>query len=226
MPIPEKHDKMVRKSAKEYVLSKLNEWIIDGTLEPGEKLSDKQLADALGVSRTPVREALQLLEVEGFVKMFPGKATQVTEVEKETIYDLLPPLAVLQALSAELATPLATKDTLSLLDETNDEFAKAIQEENYFQALKVDEQFHEIIGQTAMNPYVNKIVGSLQAHVRRLFFHNSIILRDKSVDEHRQIIQCMRDGDAKAASEIMHQNWVSAIDEFRSLQGKQDSNPE
>lgn len=217
MPIPEKQDKMVRKSAKAYVLAKLNEWIIDGTLEPGEKLNDKQLADALGVSRTPVREALQLMEVEGFVKMYPGKATQVTEVVKETIYDLLPPLAALQALSAELATPLVTDHTLALLQQTNEKFAKAIDEQDYFNALKIDEQFHDIIVQTAKNPYINKIVNSLQAHVRRLFFHNSIILRDKSVEEHNQIVTCMKNGEAKQASAIMQRNWVSAIDEFRSL---------
>ena len=72
---------------------------------PGEKLNDTELAAALGVSRTPIRESLQLLEVQGFVKMFPGKATQVTEVRKESITELLPPLAALQALSAELAIP-------------------------------------------------------------------------------------------------------------------------
>ncbi|MDY0407052.1 GntR family transcriptional regulator [Virgibacillus sp. 179-BFC.A HS] len=222
MPIPKNHDKMVRKSAKEYVLAKLSEWIIDGTMEPGEKLNDKQLADALGVSRTPVREALQLLEVEGFVKMYPGKATQVTEVDREAIYDLLPPLAVLQALSVKLAIPLATKETITQLEKTNEEFAEAIHDENYFHALKVDEEFHQIIVQTAANPYIDKIVGSLQSHVRRLFFYNSIILRDKSVEEHKQIIQYMKDGNTEKAADVMHENWVSAIDAFRTLQNKQE----
>jgi DNA-binding GntR family transcriptional regulator len=103
MPIPSDHSKPVRQSAKESAFNQLQQWIIDGTLLPGEKLNDNEIAKALGISRTPVRESLQLLEVQGFVKMYPGKATQVTEVEKESINDLLPPLAVLQALAAELA---------------------------------------------------------------------------------------------------------------------------
>ena len=105
MPIPSEHKKPTRKTAKESAFNQLQQWIIDGTLQPGEKLNDTELAEALGVSRTPIRESLQLLEVQGFVKMYPGKATQVTEVEKESINDLLPPLAALQALSAELAIP-------------------------------------------------------------------------------------------------------------------------
>ncbi len=104
MPIPSDHLKPIRLTAKESAFSQLQQWIIEGTLQPGEKLNDTELAKALGVlgvSRTPVRESLQLLEVQGLVKMYPGKATQVTEVDRESIKDLLPPLAALQSLSVE-----------------------------------------------------------------------------------------------------------------------------
>lgn len=90
MPIPINHSRPKRKSAKENAFNQIQQWIIEGTLKPGEKLNDSELAEALGVSRTPIRESLQLLEVQGFVKMYPGKATQVTEVKKESIKDLLP----------------------------------------------------------------------------------------------------------------------------------------
>src|SRR4051794_16074410 len=134
MPIPTDHAMPLRVSAKENAFIQLQDWIIDGTLHPGEKLNDTELAQALGVSRTPIRESLQLLEVQGFVKMYPGKATQVTEVDKESITDLLPPLAALQALSAELAIPHLTQETLALLESTNKRFADAVLTENYFSA--------------------------------------------------------------------------------------------
>ncbi len=145
MPIPSEHKKPTRKTAKESAFTQLQQWIIDGTLQPGEKLNDTELAEALGVSRTPIRESLQLLEVQGFVKMYPGKATQVTEVEKESINDLLPPLAALQALSAELAIPNLNETVITELEETNNRFAQAVQDEDYFKALKIDEEFHQII---------------------------------------------------------------------------------
>ncbi|AOV07173.1 GntR family transcriptional regulator [Sporosarcina ureilytica] len=217
MPIPTNFERPRRLTAKENAFQQIQEWIIDGTLKPSEKLNDVELAKALGVSRTPVRESLQLLEVQGFVEMFPGKATQVTEVEKDTITDLLPPLAVLQALSAELAIPNLTDETIQLLEETNKKFAEAIHDKQFFNALKIDEAFHQIIGDTANNPYITSLVSNLQAHVRRLFFHNSIVLTESSIQEHADIIRLMKNGEGENASSIMRGNWLRAIEEFRSL---------
>ncbi|GEN85089.1 GntR family transcriptional regulator [Sporosarcina luteola] len=217
MPIPSEHQKPARTTAKESALNQLQQWIIDGTLQPGEKLNDTELAEALGVSRTPIRESLQLLEVRGFVKMYPGKATQVTEVVKESINDLLPPLAALQALSAELAIPNLSEEVLKELEETNEKFAEAVHEENYSAALKIDEDFHQIIVNNASNPYIHTIVASLQIHVRRLFYHNSIILTEQSIEEHQDIIRYLKEGDAEKASSVMRENWLRAIDEFHSL---------
>ncbi len=217
MPIPINHEKPIRKTAKEKAFIQIQQWIIDGTLHPGEKLNDVELAKALGVSRTPIRESLQLLEVQNFVKMFPGKATQVTDVDKDSITDLLPPLAVLQALSAELAIPYLTDKTIALLETTNKKFSEAVHTKNYFSALKIDEEFHQIIVDTGNNSYISSMVESLQVHVRRLFFHNSIVLTEKSIEEHDLIIQLMKEGNNVAVSSVMRNNWLRAIDEFNKL---------
>ncbi|MGJ9460552.1 GntR family transcriptional regulator [Oceanobacillus sp. CF4.6] len=214
MPIPTDHLKPIRLSAKENAYNQIQQWIIDGTLLPGEKLNDTELANALGVSRTPIRESLQLLESQGFVKMYPGKATQVTEVEKESIKQLLPPLAALQSLSAELAIPKLNEETLKQLKQTNERFADAIQSENYYSALKIDEQFHKIIVATANNPYIDSILEALQAHVRRQFYHNSIVLTEKSVDEHWEIIELMKNGESTTLSSVMKENWLRNITMF------------
>lgn len=220
MPIPTDYTKPKRKTAKENAYHQIQQWIIDGTLHPAEKLNDHELAKALGVSRTPIRESLQLLEVDGFVEMFPGKATQVTEVHKESIKDLLPPLAALQALSAELAIPHLTDETIELLESTNERFAVAVQTKQSFSALKTDEAFHKIIVDTANNPYIFPMVSSLQAHVRRLFFHNSIVLTESSIEEHKEIIRLLKEGDGLTVSKIMRENWLRAIEEFHSLYNK------
>lgn len=220
MPIPTTYTKPKRKTAKENAYNQIQQWIIDGTLHPAEKLNDNELAKTLGVSRTPVRESLQLLEVEGFVEMFPGKATQVTEVDKESITDLLPPLAALQALSAELAIPHLTDETIALLESTNERFAAAVLTKQSFSALKIDEEFHNIIVDAANNPYILTMVASLQAHVRRLFFHNSIVLTESSIEEHTKIIELMKESDSVTVSKIMRENWLRAIREFHSIQQK------
>ncbi|AXI07796.1 FCD domain-containing protein [Oceanobacillus sp. 143] len=216
MPIPTNHAKPIRQSAKENAFKQLQQWIIDGTLLPGEKLNDTELAQALSVSRTPIRESLQLLEVQGFVKMYPGKATQVTEVDREAIKDLLPPLAALQALSAELAIPNITSETIKLLESTNDRFASAIRSKNFYAALKLDEDFHHIIVSAANNPYITKVIESLQAHVRRLFYHNSITLTEQSIDDHETIISLLKQGDKVNISSIMKENWLRTIGAFEN----------
>ncbi|WP_438311667.1 GntR family transcriptional regulator [Sporosarcina sp. FA9] len=217
MPIPINHVKPKRQTAKENAFDQLQQWIIDGTLEPGEKLVDVELASALGVSRTPIRESLQLLEVQGFVKMYPGKATQVTEVHKETIKDLLPPLAALQALAAELVIPHQSEKMLHELEGLNEQFANAVNSKDYFSALKLDEEFHQVIVNAANNPYIHRMVASLQAHVRRLFFHNSIVLTVGSIDEHNEIIRLIKERKSTEVSGVMRENWLRAIEEFKNL---------
>ncbi|TQR16367.1 GntR family transcriptional regulator [Psychrobacillus soli] len=214
MPIPVNHAKPIRTTAKLHAFNQLQQWIIDGTLQPLEKLNDIELAQALGVSRTPIRESLQLLESQGFVSMQPGRATQVSAVETEDINNLLPPLAVLQALAAELAIPKIEETTLQLLEEKNKQFAEALFAKEFTTALKVDEEFHQIIVESANNPYIDSMVEMLQAHVRRLFYYEKIILREQSIEQHAEIIQLLRDKDAKKLAETMRSNWIYTIEEF------------
>ena len=214
MPIPVNHAKPVRTTAKLHAFNQLQQWIIDGTLQPQEKLNDIELAKALGVSRTPIRESLQLLESQGFVSMQPGRATQVTAVETEDINNLLPPLAVLQALAAELAIPNIDEATLQLLEEKNQLFADALHTKEFTTALKVDEEFHKIIVDSANNPYILSMVEMLQAHVRRLFYYEKIILREYSIEQHAEIIKLLREKDAQKLAETMRSNWIYTIEEF------------
>ncbi len=216
MPIPSDFLTPSRLSAKERAFNQIQEWIIDGTLQPKEKLNDGELAQALGVSRTPVREALQLLNVQGFVEMQPGIATQVTTVNKDDISKILPPLAVLQALASELATPVIDNQSIDSLHDINIEFAKAITESDYYSALKLDEQFHKSIVDITQNPYITNTISMLQAHVRRLFFHKSIILTTDSVKEHEAILQAFECRDKEAASNIARKNWLRPIDVYYS----------
>ncbi|MRG86741.1 GntR family transcriptional regulator [Salinibacillus xinjiangensis] len=214
MPVPANHSKPVRQSAKESALNQIQQWIIDGTLLPGEKLNDSELAESLGVSRTPVRESLQLLEVQGFVKMYPGKATQVTEIRRDAIKDLLPPLAALQSLSAEVATDHLKADHISQLEQINERFKQSIHSNNGYAALKVDEEFHQLIVDITKNPYIQSVLESLQAHVRRHFFYNSIVLSERSIEEHNTIIKAMKNGNKDQAASIMKENWLGTLQEF------------
>ncbi|WP_172253242.1 GntR family transcriptional regulator [Saccharibacillus deserti] len=214
MPIPAGFSVPHRLTAKQRAFRQLQEWIIDGTLKPGEKLHDGELASALGVSRTPVREALQLLNVEGLVEMNPGVSTQVTQVNGEDIAKILPPLAALQSLAAELALPLVSPGEIESLRRINAEFGEALERGDYHYALKLDEEFHGFVVERVDNPYIANTISTFQAHIRRLFFHNSIILSPESVDEHEEILQAFERGDKEAVGRLVRSNWLRAVDAY------------
>lgn len=214
MPIPSDMSKPVRKTAKLHAYHQLLNWIIDGTLQPEEKLNDIELAQALGVSRTPIRESLQLLESQGFVTMQPGRATQVTPVQKDDINHLLPPLASLQALATELAAPHMTDEIIAELESTNQQFADALKAKNFTEALRIDEQFHQLIIDTANNPYISQIVEMLQAHVRRLFYSEKIILRESSIETHAKLIALYKAKQTDELASLMTDNWLYTLEEL------------
>ncbi|MFD1395129.1 GntR family transcriptional regulator [Kroppenstedtia eburnea] len=215
MPIPGELEKYRRVSAKDRVLMWLQEWITDGTLQPGEKIVDGELAEAIGVSRTPVREALQMLELQGFVEMKPGKETRVTGLSRRDATHLYPTLAALESLAAEEAAGRITPETLALLKEYNEEFAQAIRDRDRKRALEWDERFHRSIVETAANPYISDFTTVLQLHIKRLkfvFFGSSMVPAQVSVSEHREIIEALEEGDGTRAARCVKQNWLRAME--------------
>ncbi|MFF2479912.1 GntR family transcriptional regulator [Paenibacillus sp. NPDC058071] len=220
MPVPKNYVSPIRMSAKERALSQLQRWIIDGTLQPGEKLIDAELAESLGVSRTPIREAFQLLEVQGLVSMHPGKETKVTVIEKEDIFKMYSTMAALQALAAEVAAAVIVPEEIEQLRAINSEFANAIRNGQAFQAMEVDEQFHNFIVELSDNPYVANFSASLQIHIRRfkyVFLKQPVDATQASVDEHAAIIAAFEQKDGKRAYELMKLNFIRPMQELHEL---------
>ncbi len=217
MPVPVNYKAEKQLSAKERAFQQIQEWIIDGTLVPGEKINDVDLANAINISRTPVREALQMLSQQGFVSMKPGVATYVNESNPDELYKLLPPLAALQALAAEISASNMDSDTLNSLKNLNNNFKKALIEKDYYTALKHDELFHKIIVDKCDNSYLSNMTEMLQAHVRKLFFQKAIILTMDSVKEHDELIQAFIQKNSEEASKIAKENWMRPIEEYLKL---------
>ncbi len=214
MPIPLDYKAEKQLSAKERAFQQIQEWIIDGTLKPGEKINDVELAKAINISRTPVREALQMLSQQGFISMKPGVATYVNESNPDELSKLLPPLAVLQSLAAEIAAVNSDETMIDQLNQLNIEFEKALQDKDYYTALKRDESFHKIIVGKCDNPYLTNMTEMLQAHVRKLFFQKAIILTMDSVTEHNELLAALKSKDAPKAAAIARENWMRPIEEY------------
>ncbi len=217
MPIPENFSALTKISAKERVLSQLQRWIIDGTLVSGEKLIDSELAEAIGVSRTPVREAFQILEMQGFVEIHQGKETRVTRIVKDDILKIYPPFAALQSLAAETVAIIISNEQIEKLRNINMEFASLLGQGQPYKAMEYDEEFHNYIVEIADNSYVSIFTSNLQMHIRRfkyLFLKQISALDHASIDEHEQLIKAFILNDSNSASLMMKKNILRPMREL------------
>lgn len=220
MPLPKDYSSPVRMSAKEKAFNQIQHWIIDGTLEPGEKLYDSEISEVLGVSRTPVREALLLLQTQGFVEMHPGKTTIVTPITKNDVLKIYPPLASLHSLAAEIAAEKISTEQIEKLKEINKRYEEAIMNEQPFKSMEIDEQFHNYIIDISENPYVSDFSSLLQLHIRRfkyVFLKQRISLKKDSIKEHEQLIEAFSNHNKEEAARVMKQNWVRPMNEVYKI---------
>jgi DNA-binding GntR family transcriptional regulator len=209
MPIPSEIVPIERRSARAVVLERLTAWIEGGALEPGELIKDGDVAKQLGVSRTPVREALQILEQRGLVEMEPGKLTRITHTTREDVARVFAPLAVLEALAAGLGTPNATASDIDEMRSHNAQMLAAVEAEDPARARDADREFHAVLVRLADNPYVANFLATLLSHTHRL---EALYFRDKppgrdSHREHEQIVDAVAAGDSSSASEQTRQNF-------------------
>ncbi|MCY8316669.1 GntR family transcriptional regulator [Bacillus vallismortis] len=213
MPIPSNISKPVRQTAKTIALKQIQKWIVEGILAPGEKINDDELAKALGISRTPVREALQLLAVQGFVEMSPGRETRISQIEKNDVFKVYPPMAALQSTAVELAMENIQPSHLEEMAAINQQMKMAIDRNEIYEVLGIDKAFHDVMIDTADNEYIRNFTSVLHMHILRLeylFFESP----QNSIEEHEQIIQACKEKDRKKASELTYSNWIKPIQDI------------
>ena len=154
MPIPENVENLRRVSAKSSIYQVVCSWIITGVLKPGEKIVDSELAKRFNVSRTPVREAIQILEGQKLVYVVPGRATVVADIDPADIEKCYRTLAELQGLAAELACGSLTDRELEQLERIHAAFVDACGRNDGTDAITQDNLFHDAIVRGAHNEYV------------------------------------------------------------------------
>lgn len=223
MPLPNQEIPFERTSAKQKVYETVKDWIIEGQFKPGEKVSDVEIAEYFNISRTPVREALQLLEAQKLVKSYPGKATLVTEIETEDIEKWYLPMAILQQLAIKLAVEKITPAHIRRLKTLSDVFTECVKEQDKpMPILKADKEFHCCILEAAGNEYIMDFCDVLWIHIQRLeygFFRDTPL--EGSIREHEKIIQALEMKDEYSASILVKEHWDRTALLIRELNKKE-----
>ncbi len=210
MPIPNGAAPLEKVSARTKIYEALCGWIIDGTLQPGEKVSDSEIAVHFEVSRTPVREAMQMLSDQRLLEIVPGKETRVAPIDADETKKIYGLLAVLHSEALTQALPRITNKDIARLCEINDRMRNAVAKRDPVASLRCDREFHAVILAIADNYFLSDFAEKLLLHVLRvehLHYHHPEI-KIASVEEHERIIRALQCHDAAAAIAETKNNWI------------------
>ncbi len=188
---------------RDVVFNTLRQAILTGELKPGERLMEIHLADKLGVSRTPIREAIRKLELEGLVTMIPRRGAEVAQITEKSMNDVLEVRRALDALCVELACERITEEGLAALKAACEHFEAAIKTKDVKVIAQADVALHDIIVQATGNQRLIQLVNNLAEQMYRYRFE---YIKDTSqhttlVEEHRIIYESILKKDKKTAAQ-------------------------
>ena len=201
---------------RDVVFNTLRQAILRGELKPGERLMEIQLANKLGVSRTPIREAIRKLELAGLVLMIPRKGAEVAEITEKSLRDVLEVRRALEELAVELVCEKITDEQIQDLKDAAEEFKESLKDGDITRIAEADVKFHDVIYMATDNQKLIQLLNNLREqmyryrveYLKRSDFHQQLI------DEHEEIIETIESGQKDRAVQVVCQhvdNQVEAV---------------
>jgi DNA-binding GntR family transcriptional regulator len=195
--------KVAKRMSPQQLCAEIRDQVITGTLAPGQRLTEEGLAAEFGISRIPVREALRLLEADGFIRVQPYYGTFVLELSDDEAADLLEIRGVLEPLAARRAATRMTPDVLGVLQEMVTAGAEAAERGDLAELPQLNSVLHSLIAETSGSSVLHHLIGQLRHKIAWVY---SVELPRRAGDswvEHQMIIDALARGDADSASALM-----------------------
>ncbi len=190
---------------RDVVFNALRKAIITGEFTPGERLMEISLAKRLGVSRTPVREAIRKLELEGLVIMIPRKGAQVARITEKSLRDVIEVRSVLEEFAAGLACERINDEDKNEMRHIHRQFIKAVESNDIMKMVDSDERFHDAIFRAAKNDRLLSIIANLREQFFRYRMEYIRDIMDYSIliKEHELLMEAIFLNDKETARKIM-----------------------
>lgn len=193
---------------RDIVFHKLREAILQGQLSPGERLMELRLASQLGVSRTPIREAIRMLENEGLAITVPRKGAQVAGMTEKDMEDVLEVREVLDELAGQTACDKITARQLAELENTMKKFEASVCQGDLNKIADYDVEFHDIIYEATDNPKLVAVLNNLREQIYR---YRIEYLKDEHnypalIHEHREILTALKHKDKESVKDMMRKH--------------------
>lgn len=208
------------KPLREHVYEQLKRRLLTGKIRPGTRMMEIDLAADLGVSRTPVREAIRELSKEGLVTIEPRRGAFASEISVKDMIDTLTVREDLDALAAYLASSRITKAEEKKLLELTDRYAEAIEAGDMDTMIRTDEAFHKRVARLSGNKTLYQVVRTVQTQVLRFryLYYEDLANYQNMPTEHREIIEALVSGDSEHAREVAF-NHVRRLKDFVIKEG-------
>ncbi len=207
-------------SLRARVFVKIENDILNGKYQPGENLTESRIASELKVSRTPVREAIRQLELEGLLAYIPNKGAVVKGLSSEDIRDIFEIRIKIEGLAAKRAAANITPAQMKELKEVVEFEEFYTNKKDAEQILKLDTKFHEIIFRASGSRLLDRTLTSFHHYIQRA---RSLSLQDKerakkALAEHKAIMKAIEKGDKEAAETLMEEHIKNASESIGKLQ--------
>jgi DNA-binding GntR family transcriptional regulator len=201
---------------RDVVFNTLRQAILRGELKPGERLMEIQLANKLGVSRTPIREAIRKLELEGLVLMIPRKGAEVADITEKSLKDVLEVRRALEELSVKLTCDRITKEEIGELEQAAENFRKTLKSKDITEIAEADVRFHDVIYTATKNQKLIQLLNNLheQMYRYRIEYLKNEEVYPKLLKEHKEIIDRISKGEKEEAAKRVCEhidNQVNAV---------------
>lgn len=199
---------------RDMVFNTLRRAILRGELKPGERLMEIQLANKLGVSRTPIREAIRKLELEGLVLMIPRKGAEVAEITEKNLRDVLEVRCALEELAVQLACDRIERNRIRELHAAAAHFRDILDSDDITQIAAADEAFHDVIFKATGNERLIQLLNNLreQMYRYRIEYLKKKECYPQLLKEHATIMKAIEEHDKEKATRITGQHINNQVD--------------
>lgn len=206
---------------------RIRELIRTGRLEKGQKIVEKELCETLGISRTPLREALRVLSAEGLIDLVPHKGAYVSQPSMEEIRDMFEVMGVLEGTCARIAAEKMTEEEFRRLEALHAELERHYESRDPEGYIRANNAYHVRVQELTGNRVLNEIVNGLREKV--LLYRYRQLYRpdrfDQSIREHRELLEAFRRRDPARAEAVMQHHLRKQCEALVSVYGARPSKP-
>lgn len=206
------------KSLRGQVFDKIRSDILNGKYKRGEELVESSIGKELGISRTPVREAIRQLELEGFVQLVPNKGAFVTGISEKDVRDIYLIRARLEGLAARMAAKNITPELLDAMEETVVLSEYHAKKEHYEQVCEMDSKFHKLLYKASGSRILEHTLTDFHQYVQRVRMASIMKKRrmEKSNDEHDAILTAIREHDEEKAELVATRHISNTVENLKN----------